>query len=176
MKNGLVWWVSVLGIVTFVVAIFTSHRWQILASSHYYGGVVGVTLGVWALVFAFYTRQFWPDMGWKAFWITQLMVAIGIGYGLELGFRLVNCALDSSPPLRETLTILDYKQYKAERSVLVQPSFVGARINVFVPRKVYETFIRESIAVRGGMAAELTYQAGRLGVPWCGADAIQPKR
>jgi len=110
-------------------------------------------------------------MGWKAFWITQLMVAIGIGYGLELGFRLVNCALDSSPPLRENLTILDYKQYKAERSVLVQPSFVGARINLFVPRKVYETFIGERVA-----AAELTYHAGRLGVPWCGADAIQPKR
>ena len=145
MKNGLIWWACGLGIVAFVVAIVTSHRWQILASSRYMGWVVGASLCVWALVFAFYTRQFWPVMGWKAFWLAQLMGAIVGGYGLELGFRLVNCALDSSPPLRETLTILEYKQYKAERYVLVQPSFVGARINVFVPRKVYET-LREGMA------------------------------
>jgi hypothetical protein len=167
MKNGLMLWAFWLGVLAFVMALATSHRWQILASWRYAAWVVAVAVCVCAVLFAFYTRRFWPIWGWKTFWIAHAIGTIGVCYGLDLGFRLVNCGLDRSPPIREATAILAYEQYKAGRHVRVELPSVGARVKIYLPRQVYETLSE-------GMLAEITYRRGTLGVPWCGSNAVRP--
>jgi hypothetical protein len=167
MKNGLTLWAFWLGVLAFVIALATSQRWQTLASWRYAAWVVAVSVCVCVLLFAFYTRRFWPIWGWKTFWLAQAIGMIAVGYWLDLGFRMVNCGLDRSPPIRQATAILAYERYKAQRYVRVEMPSVGAQVKIFIPRLVYETLSE-------GMRVEVTYRRGTLGMPWCGSDAVRP--
>jgi hypothetical protein len=156
-----------LWILGLALMLLTSHRWQILGFRRYGAWVVGGSACAWFLSLALYTRRFWPMLSWKEFCLAQLFGALGIFFWLDFTFRLVNCGLDTSAPIRARAPVVSSGHFKTERYAVLELPRFSTPAKILIPRAVYQQLSE-------GMLAEVTFYPGKLGGLWCGADAVRP--